>query len=52
VQIDIVVFDGFDELDAIGPFEVLTNAAKLGAELSVRLVTWNGGSHRGIPNAV
>ncbi len=43
MQIDIVVFDGVDELDAIGPFEVLRNAAKLGAGFSVRLVSWTGG---------
>ena len=40
MRIEIVVFDGFDELDAIGPYEVLTNAAALGGhDLSVRLVT-------------
>lgn len=37
--VEIVVFDGFDELDAIGPYEVLVNAAGLGADLRVRLVT-------------
>jgi putative intracellular protease/amidase len=26
VRIDVLVFDGFDELDAIGPYEVLRNA--------------------------
>ncbi|WP_254766457.1 DJ-1/PfpI family protein [Salinilacihabitans rarus] len=35
----IVLFDGFDELDAIGPYEVLANGARAGASLSVRLVT-------------
>lgn len=26
MEIDVLVFDGFDELDAIGPYEVLANA--------------------------
>jgi transcriptional regulator GlxA family with amidase domain len=39
VLIDIVVYDGFDELDVIGPLEVLRNAAAAGAELHARLVT-------------
>ena len=37
--IDIVLFDGVDELDAVGPLEVLRGAAARGADLSVRLVT-------------
>ena len=36
--IDIVLFDGVDELDAIGPLEVLRGAAADGADLTVRLV--------------
>jgi len=46
-----VVFAGFDELDAIGPLEVLRNAAAMGAtDLSVELVALDGaaevtGSH-------
>jgi transcriptional regulator GlxA family with amidase domain len=49
-RIAIVVYDGVDELDAIGPYEVLTNAAKAGANAEVRLVTLDGagevsGSH-------
>jgi transcriptional regulator GlxA family with amidase domain len=43
VQIDIILFAGFDELDAIGPFEVFLNAAKLGANFTVRLVAPTGG---------
>jgi len=39
VRADIVVFDGLDELDALGPFEVLRNAASAGCDLSVHLVT-------------
>ena len=37
--IDIVLFDGVDELDAVGPLEVLRAAAAAGADLTVRLVT-------------
>jgi len=37
--IDIVLFDGVDELDAIGPLEALRGAAAQGADLTVRLVT-------------
>jgi len=37
--IDIVLFDGVDELDAIGPLEALRGAAARGADLAVRLVT-------------
>jgi len=39
MRIAIVLYDGFDELDAIGPYEVLCNAAAGGADLSVELVT-------------
>ena len=38
----IVVFEGFDELDAIAPFEVLQNAALAGADARAQLVTVNG----------
>ena len=41
VRIEIVVFDGFDELDALGPFEVLKNAAAAGADFSVSLASWS-----------
>ncbi|EJN58857.1 DJ-1/PfpI family protein [Halogranum rubrum] len=37
--IDILLYDGFDELDAIAPYEVFQNAAALDADFSVRLVT-------------
>ncbi len=37
--IDIAVFDGMDELDAIGPLEVLRSAADRGAPFDVQLVT-------------
>jgi putative intracellular protease/amidase len=38
-RIAIVVFDGFDDLDAIGPYEVLCDAAHANTEFHVRLVT-------------
>jgi transcriptional regulator GlxA family with amidase domain len=37
-RIAIVVFDGFDELDAIAPLEILTNAARAGARHEIGLV--------------
>ena len=40
--VDIVVYDGVDELDAIGPLEVLRSADRLGADLGARLVTRDG----------
>ena len=50
MRVSVVVFEGFDELDAIGPLEVLRNAAASGADLEVALVTRDGaaevtGSH-------
>lgn len=39
MEVEILLFDGFDELDAIGPYEVLTHAGDRGADLSVRTVT-------------
>lgn len=39
MRIDIPVFDGMDELDAVGPLEVLRSAAALGAPFDVQLVT-------------
>ncbi|MFC4540533.1 DJ-1/PfpI family protein [Halosolutus amylolyticus] len=39
ITAEIVLFDGFDELDAIGPYEVLENGAHAGASIDVRLVT-------------
>ena len=51
MRIAVVVFDGFDELDAIGPLEVLRNAATMGdVDLTVELVDLDGaaevtGSH-------
>jgi len=42
MKIQIVVFAGFDELDAIAPFEVLRDAMALGAALRVEMVTLDG----------
>ncbi|MFC4439657.1 MULTISPECIES: DJ-1/PfpI family protein [Natrialbaceae] len=39
VTAEILLFDGFDELDAIGPYEVLENGAEAGASIGTRLVT-------------
>jgi transcriptional regulator GlxA family with amidase domain len=36
--IEILTFPGFDELDALGPLEILRNAAGAGAAFQVRLV--------------
>ncbi len=38
-RIDIPVYDGIDELDAVGPLEVLRSAVAAGADLDIRLVT-------------
>lgn len=42
MRIEILLFDGFDELDGIGPYEVLRTAARLGADFDVALVTSDG----------
>ncbi len=42
MDVEIVLFDGFDELDAVGPYEVLDNGRRAGAGLDVRLVTLDG----------
>jgi transcriptional regulator GlxA family with amidase domain len=39
MQIAIVLFDGFDNLDAIGPFEVFSHAKSFGADVEVGLFT-------------
>ena len=39
MDLEILLYDGFDELDAIGPYEVLRNGARAGADLSTRMVT-------------
>ena len=39
MRIAIILFDGFDELDAIAPYEVFRHAGKLGADIDVELLT-------------
>lgn len=39
MEITILVYDGFDELDGVGPYEVFENAADAGADCSVSLRT-------------
>ena len=39
IETAIVVYEGFDELDAIAPYEVLSNAADRGCDLEVSLRT-------------
>jgi transcriptional regulator GlxA family with amidase domain len=39
VNVQIVIFDGFEELDAIGPYEIWRLASDLKPEVEVRLVT-------------
>jgi transcriptional regulator GlxA family with amidase domain len=38
MRIEIPIFDGFDDLDAIGPYEVMRTAADLGASWDVAIV--------------
>jgi transcriptional regulator GlxA family with amidase domain len=40
--IDIPIYDGFDELDAMGPYEVFRTAAAHGADITVALVGAHG----------
>ncbi|RQG95143.1 DJ-1/PfpI family protein [Natrarchaeobius chitinivorans] len=39
ISAEIVLFERFDELDAIGPYEVLANGAQAGASIETNLVT-------------
>jgi transcriptional regulator GlxA family with amidase domain len=39
---EILLFDGFDELDAMGPWEVLGGLAKVRDDVTARLVTLEG----------
>jgi len=39
MEIAIILFDGFDELDAVGPYEVFQNAAAAGAGCTTSLRT-------------
>jgi len=37
-RVDLVIFDGVDDLDVVAPFEVLNMAKRLGANIEVRVV--------------
>lgn len=39
LKVQIIIFDGFDELDAIAPFEVFQSATAIGADVRAELVT-------------
>lgn len=39
MEVAIITFDGVDELDVVGPYEVFENAASAGADLTVTLCT-------------
>lgn len=39
MRIGIVAFDGFDELDVVGPLEVFRRSSQLGANLKAEIVT-------------
>lgn len=39
MEIAVLLYEGFDELDGVGPFEVFQNAASAGANCETRLVT-------------
>ena len=42
MQIDIVLYDGFDELDGLAPYEVFRSAAAFGADIRADLVGAHG----------
>ena len=42
MRIEIVLFDGFDEMDAIAPFEVFRTASDLAAPIEAELVGAHG----------
>jgi transcriptional regulator GlxA family with amidase domain len=39
MDVEVLLFDGFDELDAVGPYEVLASAGAFGATVAVTTVT-------------
>jgi putative intracellular protease/amidase len=39
MDIGILLYEGFDELDAVGPFEVFANAGRQAEDWAVSLVT-------------
>lgn len=42
MHVGVLLYDGFDEMDAVGPFEVFANAARAGADCEVGLYTLDG----------
>ena len=40
--IEVIVYDGFDELDALGPYEVFRTAQENGADIHAELVGAHG----------
>lgn len=42
MDIAVLLYEGFDELDAVGPFEVFRNAEAAGADVHTRLVALDG----------
>jgi transcriptional regulator GlxA family with amidase domain len=42
MNIAVLLYEGFDELDAVGPFEVFRNAEAAGADFHTRLVALDG----------
>ena len=42
MQIEIVLYDGFDEMDVIAPFEVFRTAPELGGAIDAELVGAHG----------
>lgn len=44
MRITILIYDGFDELDVVGPYEVFKKAAEEGADLTVDLWSVHGES--------
>lgn len=39
MNVEILLYEGFDELDAVGPYEVFSTAVETGVDLQVSLVT-------------
>ncbi|MFC7137020.1 DJ-1/PfpI family protein [Halobaculum litoreum] len=42
MNVAVLLYEGFDELDAVGPFEVFRNAEAVGADFHTRLVALDG----------
>ncbi|WP_136601940.1 DJ-1/PfpI family protein [Salinigranum halophilum] len=39
VEVEVLLYDGFDELDGVGPYEVFQTAGAFGGDVAVRTVT-------------